>query len=164
MAKKKNKGELIQKEEIRPLSPFDEMERYFDDFMRNPLSLFARHRFHHPFSGPGAIPGAITPTIDIYEEAGNVVVKAEIPGISKEDLDVTITDNVVTIYGEKKKEEKVEKKDYYRMERSHGSFHRSVRLPENVNSEKAEASFKNGILEIKVPKSKESKQKKISIS
>jgi HSP20 family protein len=93
-----------------------------------------------------------------------MVIKAEIPGMKKEDVNVSITGNTVTISGEKKQEEKVEKKDYYRVERSYGSFCRNFRLPDDVNSDKVKASFKDGVLEVRMPKTKEGKQKKIEIS
>ena len=99
-----------------------------------------------------------------FEEGSDMVVKADIPGIGKDDLNVSITENTLTISGEKKQEEKVEKKDFHRFERSYGSFSRSFRLPDNVNGEKAKANFTDGVLEVRIPKTKESKVKKISIS
>ena len=103
------------------------------------------------------------PSIDIYEEKGDIVVKAEIPGMSKEDISVNVTANVLNISGEKKKEEKVEKKDYFHLERSYGSFHRSFSLPGDVQTDKAKATFKNGILEIRLSKTKESKKKSVKL-
>jgi len=79
--------------------------------------------------------------------------------MSREDIDVKVTDDIVTISGEKKKEEKIEKKNFYRMERSYGSFSRSFRLPTEVQAEKASAKFKEGVLEIRIPKSEEAKKK-----
>lgn len=165
MAKKKEKTEqekteIVTKEETRPDTYFGELESYFDRFFRHPFSLFSR-----PPWGFGDVPGfgVPSPTVDIFEEGGDMVVKAEIPGISKEDLNVSITEDSLTISGEKKQEEKVEKKDYHRIERSYGSFSRSFRLPDNVSGEKAKASFKDGILEIRLPKTKETKAKKIQI-
>jgi len=163
MAKKKEKTELIAKEETRPdfFPAFGEFERYFDRFLRHPFSMMT-----HPSWEFRDFPklGEIAPSVDIFEDAGDMVVKADIPGISKDDLNVSITENNLTISGEKKHEEKVEKKDFHRVERSYGSFCRSFRLPDNVNGEKAKASFNNGVLEIRIPKTKESKAKKIDIS
>jgi len=107
----------------------------------------------------------ISPEMDIFEDGNDVVVKAEMPGMKKEDIEVNLTDDTVTVSGEKKKEEKVEKKDYYRVERSYGSFSRSFRLPKEVQSDKAKATFKDGVLEIRVPKTAEaiSKEKKLTI-
>jgi HSP20 family protein len=97
--------------------------------------------------------------VDIFEEGSDVVVKAELPGMRKEDIDVKLTDNTVTISGEKKKEEKVEKKNYSRIERSYGSFTRAFSLPSEVQTDKAKAQFKDGILEIRVSKTEEAKKK-----
>jgi HSP20 family protein len=154
MAEKKSK-ELAKTESMRQLSPFEEMERRFEDFFRRPFSLFApsllpRLRMHEM---------EMTPTVDIFEEGGDVVVKAELPGMKKEDIDVKLTEDTVTISGEKKKEEKVEKKNYYRLERSYGSFTRTSNLPSEVQTDKAKAQFKDGILEIRVPKTEEAKKK-----
>lgn len=155
MAKKETK-EVVKVEPARALSPFEEMEKRFEEFIKRPF----------PLMGPSWFPRLrmpemeeISPTVDIFEEGDNVVVKAEIPGMKKEDIDVNITDDTITISGEKKKEEKVEKKDYYRVERSYGSFSRSFRLPKEVQTDKAKATFKDGVLEITVPKTEEAKKK-----
>lgn len=102
---------------------------------------------------------AIYPTVDIYEDEASVTLKAEMPGMGKDEIDVQIADNAVTIAGEKKTEEKVERKDYYRMERSYGSFKRVLPLPAEVDAEKVKASFKDGILELKMPKAREAVKK-----
>ena len=106
----------------------------------------------------------IFPPVDIFEEKGDMVIKAEMPGMNKEDVNVSITENTVTISVEKKQEEEVENKGYYRVERSYGSFCRSLWLPENVNGDKVKASFKDGVLEVRLPKTKKGKQKKVTIS
>merc|ERR1711879_915156 len=142
-------------------TPFDEMERYFDQLFKNPFSLMTRSSWPG-FDFPRM--EGMSPSVDIFEEKGKVIIKADIPGINKDDLDVSITENTVTISGEKKQEEKVERKDYHREERRYGSFCRRFRLPADVDADKAEASFKNGVLEISLPKTKESKQKKVTIS
>ncbi len=161
MAKKEEK-ELARKEgeELAPFSPFDEMERRLEDFLRRPFSLLG------PPWWPArrlAEAGIVSPRVDIFEEADNVVVKAELPGMKKEDIAVNLTDNTVTISGEKKKEEKVEKKDFYRLERSFGSFSRSFSLPSEVDTSKAKAQFRDGVLEVKVPKTEEAKKKEKKI-
>lgn len=155
MAKKESK-ELVKVEPAKPLSPFEEMERRFEEFFRRPLSLL----------GPSWFPRLrmpemeeVSPTVDIFEEGSDVVVKAELPGMKKEDIDVKLTENTITISGEKKKEEKIEKKNYYRMERSYGSFTRAFSLPSEVQTDKAKAQFKDGILQIRIPKTEEAKQK-----
>jgi HSP20 family protein len=105
----------------------------------------------------------VSPKVDIFQEGDNFVVKAEVPGLKKEEIEVNLTDDMITISGEKKKEEKLEKKDYYRMERSYGSFTRSFRLPKGVQTDKAKATFNDGVLEVKVPKTEEAKKKEKKI-
>lgn len=152
---KKETKELVKTEPSRPVSPFDDMEKHFNEFFRRPFSMF----------GPSWLPemrlahDEISPSVDVFEDGNDVVVKAEIPGMKKEDIDVNITDNSVTISGEKKKEEKVEKKNYFRVERSYGSFARTFRLPKEVQTDKAKANFKDGVLEIRIPKTEEAKKK-----
>ncbi|MBP2689523.1 MAG: Hsp20 family heat shock protein, partial [Deltaproteobacteria bacterium] len=82
----------------------------------------------------------------------DIVVKAEIPGMKKEEIHVDINEKTVTVSGEKKKEEKVERKDYVHLERTYGSFARTFALPAEVQTEKAKATFKDGVLELRVPK------------
>lgn len=163
--KKGQKG-LMRREGAGLPSSFEEMERdmarFIDEAMRHPFSLFGRHwwpKMRFPEEGTA------TPSVDIYRDGNNVVVKAELPGMTKEDIDITLTDDKIIISGEKKREEKVEEKNYYRYESSSGSFSRTCRLPEEVQSDKAKASFKNGILEIKIPMTEEAqkKEKKIKI-
>ena len=161
MAKKESK-EVAKVESAHEVSPFEEMEKRFEDFFRRPFSMF----------GPSWLPrlkfpetGIISPDVDIFEDGNDIVVKAEIPGMQKENIEVNLTDDMITVSGEKKQEEKIEKKDYYRVERSYGSFSRSFKLPKDVQSDKAKATFKDGVLEIRVPKTPEaiSKEKKIPI-
>ena len=161
MAKEKEKAELVVKKEPEALSRFGEMERYFDDIFYQPFSLFG-----HPMWPRTQFPSreVIAPTVDIFEEGKEVVVKAEIPGMKKSDINIDISENSMTISGEKKKEKKIDRKDYHRVECSYGSFCRSFRLPDTVNGDKAKASFKDGVLEIRMPKSGKGKKKKITIS
>jgi HSP20 family protein len=162
MAKKESQEIVKKTEPAKALSPFEEMERRFEDLFRRPFSLLEPSwwpRLRMPEMEE------VSPKIDIFEEGENFVVKAEIPGMKKEEIEVNLTDDMVTISGEKKKEEKVEKKDYYRLERSYGSFSRSFRLPKEIQTDKAKATFKDGVLELKVPKTEEAikKEKKIPI-
>ncbi|ABA87629.1 ATP-independent chaperone, alpha-crystallin/Hsp20 family [Syntrophotalea carbinolica DSM 2380] len=125
--------------------------------------IFLTGRFFSPMWMPRFnLPSmqAVAPSVDIYEEEDAVVVKAELPGIGKEDVEVDISDDLLTISGEKKTEEKIERKDYHRIERSFGKFSRSVRLPGDILTEQAKASFKEGVLEVRIPKTEAAKQKK----
>ena len=91
------------------------------------------------------------------------MVKAELPGMDKENIEVNLTDHTLTIKGEKKKEDEVKEENYYRCERSYGSFLRTVELPKDVHADKVKASFKNGILEVRMPKTEEAKSKEIKV-
>jgi HSP20 family protein len=139
---------------------FQDMERRFEDIFRRPLSFLPswmpRLKMHE-------LEG-ISPSIDILTEGDDIVVKAELPGMKKEDVDVHLTEDTITISGEKKKEEKVEKKDYYRYESSYGSFNRSFSLPSEVQTEKASAKFKDGVLEVRIPKTEEAKKKEQKVT
>jgi HSP20 family protein len=103
------------------------------------------------------------PALDLYEDGNEVVVKAEMPGMTKDDIKISFADNVLTIRGEKKQEDEDRGKDYYRSERVYGAFMRRVVLPTEVNAEKARALFKNGVLEIRMPKSESAKKKEIKV-
>lgn len=166
MATKESKG-LIKTEESRALSPFEAMERRFSTMERMFEELFRRpFSFLAPSRWPGVtLPaaGEISPSIDVFEEGDFVVVKAELPGMKKEDLSVDFSNGAVTISGEKKQEEKVDQKNYHMIERSYGSFTRSLFMPTEVLADKAKATFKDGVLEIRVPKTEEAKKKERKI-
>ena len=154
---KKESGALVQREKTRSASPFEDFEKYFDTVFRNPFSMAMT-----PMTGPGRAP-ILSPSVDIFDEGNDIVVKAEVPGISKDAIDISINKNQLTISGEKKQESKVKEKDYHRVERHYGSFSRSFRLPDGVNVDKAGAEFKDGVLEIRIPRSNKTKAKKIEI-
>ena len=103
------------------------------------------------------------PTVDLFEEKDDIVVKAELPGIEKNNIEVNLTDHTLTIKGEKKKEEEVKEENYYRAERSYGSFLRTLDLPKDVHADKVKASFKDGILEVRMPKTEEAKAKEVKV-
>jgi HSP20 family protein len=140
------------------------MERWFDrmveDFRRRPFPTLLRPERWWP-----AEAGMLMrmPAVDVYEEKDNVVIKAEIPGLSKEDISVQVTDSTLTIKGEKKREEEVKEDDYYRCERSFGSFTRAVNLPCDVKADQVKASFKNGVIEVRMSKTEEAKKKTITV-
>jgi HSP20 family protein len=105
----------------------------------------------------------VAPVVDLYEEKDEIVVKAELPGMDKNQIEVQISGSELILKGEKSKEEKVEEKNYYRCERSYGAFRRAVALPMDVQADKIKASFKNGILEVRLPKTEKAKAKEIKI-
>ena len=105
-----------------------------------------------------------TPAIEMFEKEDKFVVKAELPGMKEEDVDVSVTDGTLTIKGEKKTENEVKEENYYCCERSYGSFFRSIGLPSSVDDKKIKAHYEDGILEIDLPKAAEVKPKKITVS
>jgi HSP20 family protein len=154
--------DVVKKETSRYVSPFVEMERWFDEMWKKPFSLLGTSLLPELKTSRGF---DISPSVDIYEEGKEVVLKADIPGVGKEDLDVNLKDNLLTITGQKKKEDKVEKDNYFRYERSHGSFTRRFQLPEGIDTDSIKANYKDGVLELRMAKTKEThkKTKKISI-
>ena len=103
------------------------------------------------------------PRVDIVERDDELVVKAELPGVDKKDLDVSVTENAVTIKGSTSHEEKEEKGDYYRCEISSGAYSRTLALPSDVEADKAKANFKDGVLELTLPKLKKAKRHTIKV-
>lgn len=119
-----------------------EMDRIFEDFFQGFASI-------GPFAGRS---GEFAPRLDVTETEKELRIKAELPGMDEKDVEVTLTQDVLTIRGVKKEEQEEKNGNYYRMERSFGSFTRSVPLPAEVDREKVAASFKKGVLTITLPK------------
>jgi HSP20 family protein len=103
------------------------------------------------------------PAVDIYETEHQLVVKADLPDIKPEELDMRVENNILTIRGERKFEKKVNEENYLRVERSYGSFSRSFSLANTVNSEAIQADYKNGVLTLSIPKREEAKPKQIKV-
>jgi len=103
------------------------------------------------------------PAVDVIDRESDVLVRAEVPGVVKEDLDVSVTENSVSIRGHSKREEEEQKGDYFRRETSYGEFSRTVPLPANVDTEGAKAKFKDGVLEITLPKQESTKRKSVEV-
>ncbi len=129
----------------------DEIDRLFDP----PLTEMARGS--RLFSG-------WTPALDLYEEKDNLVVKVELPGMKREDIDVSLHEGSLSISGERKSEEKHQDADVYRTERFFGRFQRTVTLPTPVAADKVKAQYKDGILTITLPKTEEAKPKRIDVN
>ena len=113
--------------------------------------------------GDSAGGSAWTPAMDIFDTQDAVVLKAELPGLTPEDIDIEIDDNVLTVKGERRFEDTVEDGRYYRLERAYGTFSRTVTLPQGVKSEDISADFDNGVLHVRVPKADEVKPRKIAV-
>ena len=159
---KEVKQEVQKAKSEQAMSPFEEMERMFDDyFSRGWLHPF---RFERPSFPRASLPfEGKTPNVDVIERENEIVVKAELPGVDKEDLDISVTQNSVTIKGTTSHEEKEEKGDYHRCEISRGAYTRTVGLPSYVDADKAKATFKDGILELTLPKVEKSKRRTVEV-
>lgn len=107
--------------------------------------------------------GMWSPTIDMMESDEEYLIEADLPGLSKKDIQINCHDNVLTIEGERKLEDKEERKGYLRNERYFGSFKRSIMLPASISDDKIKATFKDGVLKINVPKAEKSKRKTVKI-
>ena len=105
-----------------------------------------------------------SPAVDIYETEGELVVKADLPDVNEKDIDIRVENNTLTIRGERHFEEKVNKDNYLRVERSYGTFARSFSLPNTVNTEGIHADYHNGLLTVHMPKREESKPKQVKIN
>jgi len=149
---------LVSQRASSELRPWAELDRMFEDFLGRTLRPFWPERWW-----PSARTGFATPAVDLYEEKDDIVVKAELPGMEKDNIEVNLSGNRLTIKGEKKEEEEVKKEGYYRSERSYGSFLRTLELPAEVQADKVKAAFQNGVLEIRLPKSEEAKKKEIQV-
>lgn len=146
----------------RVLSPLRAWERDIERMLEDFPFRWPRLRQLDEFRFPREL-RIQPPTLDMYEEKNDVVVKVEMPGMAKDDIEITLSDSTLTLKGEKRKEEEIKEKDYYRCEREYGSFLRTVELPAEVKTEGAKAVFKNGVLEVRLRKSAEAKQKKIQL-
>jgi HSP20 family protein len=131
----------------------DEMNRVFNEF------------FGRGASDENAwYAGAWSPPVDIYETDQALVLKAELPGFSKDDISIEMKENTLFIRGERKRQDEVQENNYHRMERVYGAFQRSFLLPTTVEQDKVQASYKDGVLELQLPKVPAAQPKRIAVS
>jgi len=167
MAKTKEPGEkalgaLQPGEAYGALSQFDEMDRLMGSLMRGRWPrLFSEDWSLWPEFGTSL--ERPMPRVDVVDKDDEVEVTAELPGVKKEDLDVSVSDNTLTIRSSTSHEEKEEKGEYYRREIRKGEFFRNVALPADVNGDQAKASFENGVLKISLPKLETAKRQSIKV-
>lgn len=142
---------------FRELAPFREFDRMRREMDRLWDSFFERR--------PAKIEeeGEFLPALDLAETDNELVVKCEVPGLEPKDIDISLSDGMLTIKGEKKQEREEKEADYHLVERSYGAFTRSIQLPKEVQGEKISASYKNGVLKVTLPKSEEAKKKEIKV-
>lgn len=151
-------GALAPVPQHGPWSPFEELAR-----LRNELSRVMHAPFEDFLAPVASFFEGWTPAFDLYEEKDRFTVKAEIPGMKKEDIDVSLNGNTLTISGERKQEEEHKESDVYRSERYFGKFQRTVTLPQPVDAGKVSANYKDGVLNITLPKTEETRRKQIEV-
>src|ERR671938_1720246 len=144
---------------ITRYDPFRELRMLQDEVNRLFTSNVSRS-----FDDEGLMRGAWTPSVDIYENKDQIVLEAELPGMNREDFDLTIENNVLTLRGERRFEKKDEADNYHRVERSYGSFTRSFTLPQTISAEGATAEYNNGVLRVTLPKREETKARRIQVT
>ena len=144
---------LVRWEPTRELSTLrDRMDRLFNE------------TFGRGWGGEEGLSTSVwTPPVDVFETPESIVLKADLPDVNKDEVDVSIENNTLTLKGERKLEKETKEKNFYRMERSYGTFSRSFTLPPNVAADRVEASFENGVLTLTLPKREESKPKQIKV-
>jgi HSP20 family protein len=151
--------------EWRPFESLrQEVERLFDDFGRG----FGWSPFRTPMSRMEPLWGRElglrdAPVVDVAEREKDYEITAELPGMEEKDIEVNLSDDVLTIKGEKKEEKEEKHKDYYLSERRYGSFQRSFRVPDGIDASKIEAQFKNGVLTVTLPKTPDAQKKQTKI-
>jgi HSP20 family protein len=144
------------------------MARMFNLIPRTGLELPVRGLFERFFEDMDMAPffsdeKSFVPAFDISESDTEYVVTAELPGIEEKDLEVTLSEGILSVKGEKKHETEEKSETHHRVERRYGSFSRSFRIPDSVDSDKIDATFKDGVLKLSIPKSEEAEMKKIEI-
>ena len=157
----------LQKESSKPtvsrkMTPFNEFENFFNHFNNRD--------WMHPFHWPDAVQSHIPlteagkmPKVDIIDNDKDLLIRAELPGVDKKDLDISMTDNSITLKATTCYEDKEEKSNYYRSEIAQGEYIRTIGLPADVDINQAKSSFKNGLLEVTVPKLERSQRRSIKV-
>jgi HSP20 family protein len=135
---------------ITRIDPFRELASFFENFSE-------------PTGKDQLTAGSFVPPVDVYEDEHNLVLKLEVPGVSEEDLNVSVENNTLTVQGERKFEKEEKEENFHRIERRYGSFVRTFRLPNTVDAERVDASYDKGILKITLAKRAEAKPRQIKV-
>lgn len=139
--------------------PFRELRDLQDEMNRLFMTNIPRSVAQEDFAS-----GGWSPKVDIYESENEIILEAELPGMDREDFEVSIENNVITLKGKREFEKKEEGDNYHRVERSYGTFTRSFSLPRTVSAEQTKADFRNGVLTVTLPKREEAKSRKIRVT
>jgi HSP20 family protein len=149
---------IVRWEPFRDLvSLQDRMNRLFDESYRSRSGGTAQE-------DDWALGGSWAPAVDIYEHDGNIVLKAELPGVDPKQVDIRVENNTLTLRGERTLDHEVKRDSYHRVERAYGQFTRSFTLPNTVDTEKIKADYKDGVLNLVLPKREEAKPKQIQVN
>ncbi len=141
------------------VDPFSELE----NIQKQMNQLFNFSLSRTPWGEATLLGGQWAPPVDVYDSKDNFLVKAELPGLTKEEIEVSIQDNNLILKGEKKKDVEIDEENYFKTERFYGSFFRTIPLPSEVEVNKVDARYQDGVLTLTLPKKEESKPKQISI-
>jgi HSP20 family protein len=144
--------------------PFAEVRRFHHTFNRDVRNDFGRQAWVSPTASNGTAENDWRIPLDAVEEGDNLVLRASVPGVDPDDIEVTIEDGVLSIKGESKAETEDKVSGYLMRERRSGSFHRSIRLPETIDADKAESGYENGVLTITLPRIEAKKAKRLAIT
>jgi len=151
---------------VRPLYPLDELERNMEQIFENLLERRQWWPFHREFPLLAELEKPLAermPSVDLIERDNEILIRAEMPGVEKKDLDISVSNNRITIRGSTRSEQKEEKGEYYHREMRSGTYCRSITLPASVNGDKAKANFRDGVLEVTLPRTKPSKRQRIKV-
>jgi len=146
----------------------EELDRFFEGFGIGSALLprwLSGFRRGFDARGTGLSPEAWVPTVEVFQRGDRLVIRADLPGLSKDDIHIEVANNAITIQGERRQEHEERREDYFHSERSYGSFFRNIPLPEGVEADKAEASFRDGVLEITIPapRREESQRRRLEV-
>lgn len=157
LARTEREGRGLRRWDPAAASPFEfmermseEMDRWFDRVSRD-IGFPRRSWFSRGLFGTAASPGAWTPRVEAFQKGDRFIVRAELPGLKKDDVQVELAENALTIRGERREEHEEEQEGFYHSEREYGQFYRTVPLPEGVIGDSAQATFKDGVLEVSMP-------------
>jgi HSP20 family protein len=148
---------LIRREPFTEVAPF---ETEVDRFLNNALSLFELPVY---VGGPLILGHELLAPMEVFDRDGHTVVRLEVPGVKMEDIDISVSDGMLTIKGEKKLEEEIKEEDCYCSERSYGSFRRTLSVPKGIDGSKISATYDKGILEVSLPKLEEKQGHKVTV-
>ena len=141
---------------MQPFRELDSMRQRFQDEIARPFLRSIWDRIPEEIKEWG-------PTMDIYEKGDNYIVKVELPGVKQEDVDVSVTEDSLTIKGEKRSETGIKNEDYFKTEMTYGNFYRSITLPSTIDTQNIDAVYEDGVLRITLPMAKGAKRKKVSV-